>query len=123
MQTYVATISHAVLTTSCIYFSKYGTHVWLALPVINLVYAPTLPLPTMLFCHMQKPVSTVLELLRMSVPDTPLLLVAFAAGAMAALGSALIPYYTGLIIDYASIDPNRYAWVWLTDQGVRVAGG
>ena len=28
------------------------------------------------------------------------------AGALAALGQALIPYYTGLIIDYASIDPN-----------------
>lgn len=26
------------------------------------------------------------------------------AGAVAALGQALIPYYTGLIIDYASID-------------------
>lgn len=29
-----------------------------------------------------------------------------SAGAVAALGQALIPYYTGRIIDYASIDPD-----------------
>ena len=28
------------------------------------------------------------------------------AGAVAALGLALIPFYTGRIIDYASIDPD-----------------
>ena len=28
------------------------------------------------------------------------------AGALAALGQALIPFYTGRIIDYASIDPD-----------------
>ena len=30
------------------------------------------------------------------------------AGIFAALGQALIPYLTGEIIDYASIDPNRH---------------
>jgi ATP-binding cassette subfamily B (MDR/TAP) protein 9 len=45
----------------------------------------------------------------MSLPDTPVLLAAFAAGAAAALMAALVPYYTGLIIDFASIEPNRRA--------------
>lgn len=39
--------------------------------------------------------------------DTPLLLVAFSAGVVAALGSALLPYLTGQIIDYAAIEPDR----------------
>ena len=51
--------------------------------------------------------STVAELLRLSVPDTPLLLVAFVFGTAAALMSACVPYFTGQIIDYASIDPDR----------------
>lgn len=51
--------------------------------------------------------STVLELMRLSVPDTPVLLVAFVFGSAAALMSACVPYFTGLIIDYASIDPDR----------------
>jgi hypothetical protein len=38
---------------------------------------------------------TVAQLLRMSFPDTPVLLAAFAAGAVAALMAALVPYYTG----------------------------
>jgi hypothetical protein len=38
---------------------------------------------------------TIAQLLRMSVPDTPILLTAFAAGAVAALMAALVPYYTG----------------------------
>ena len=32
--------------------------------------------------------------------------IATGAGALAALGQALIPFYTGRIIDYASIDPD-----------------
>lgn len=61
---------------------------------------------------------TVLELLRLSVPDTPLLLVAFVFGSAAALMSACVPYFTGLIIDFASIDPDR-----LVSQSVRVVCG
>lgn len=51
--------------------------------------------------------ATVVELLRLSVPDTPLLLVAFLFGSAAALMSACVPFFTGQIIDYASIDPDR----------------
>ena len=39
--------------------------------------------------------ATVLALVKLSTPDAPLLLLAFSAGAAAALGQALIPYYTG----------------------------
>lgn len=34
------------------------------------------------------------------------------AGAVAALGQALIPYYTGQIIDYASIDQSFVDFQW-----------
>lgn len=51
--------------------------------------------------------ATIGALLKLSAPDTPILLLAFTAGAAAALGQALVPYYTGRIIDYASIDPHR----------------
>ena len=34
------------------------------------------------------------------------------AGAVAALGQALIPYYTGQIIDYASIDQSFDGFQW-----------
>lgn len=58
--------------------------------------------------------STVLELLKLSVADTPLLIGAFTFGVGAALMAACVPYFTGLIIDYASIDPDRWAWArWL----------
>jgi ATP-binding cassette subfamily B (MDR/TAP) protein 9 len=57
---------------------------------------------------------TVLELMRMTVPDMPVLLFAFLFGVAAALMSACVPYFTGLIIDYASIDPDRYV---LTEKG------
>eukprot|EP00882_Tetradesmus_deserticola_P018660 GHRQ01020040.1.p1 GENE.GHRQ01020040.1~~GHRQ01020040.1.p1 ORF type:complete len:315 (+),score=82.18 GHRQ01020040.1:260-1204(+) len=57
----------------------------------------------------QKPLQpgTVLELMRMTVPDMPVLLFAFVFGVAAALMAACVPYFTGLIIDYASIDPDR----------------
>lgn len=55
--------------------------------------------------------STVLELTRLSMPDTHVLLVAFVFGSAAALMSACVPYFTGLIIDYASIDPDRCALI------------
>lgn len=51
--------------------------------------------------------ATIGALLKLSAPDAPILLLAFTAGAAAALGQALVPYYTGRIIDYASIDPHR----------------
>ncbi|KAG2446750.1 hypothetical protein HYH02_008311 [Chlamydomonas schloesseri] len=50
---------------------------------------------------------TLLELLRLSAVDTPLLLVAFSAGVVAALGSALLPFLTGKIINYAAIEQDR----------------
>lgn len=60
-------------------------------------------------------------LLRMAAPDTPLLAVAFTAGSVAALGQALIPYYTGRIIDYASIEPNPAAFRATTVRMLAVA--
>ena len=42
---------------------------------------------------------------------------------MAALGQALIPYFTGRIIDYASIDPNRAAFQVTTLKLIAVAFG
>lgn len=65
--------------------------------------------------------STVLELTRLSVPDTHVLLVAFVFGSAAALMSACVPYFTGLIIDYASIDPDRHAFSVTTLKLVGVA--
>eukprot|EP00955_Chlamydomonas_euryale_P005569 59183-Chlamydomonas_euryale.AAC.1 len=47
----------------------------------------------------------------MSFPDAHINTGAFLAGGTAALGSALIPYYMGLIVDHASIDPDRDAFV------------
>lgn len=64
--------------------------------------------------------ATIGSLLRLSAPDTPLLLLAFSAGAAAALGQALIPYYTGRIIDYASIDPNPDSFKLTTEKLVGV---
>ena len=58
----------------------------------------------------QAPSATIGVLLGLSAPDGPLLLLAFAAGAVAALAQALIPFYTGRIIDYASIDPDPAAF-------------
>ena len=54
--------------------------------------------------------ATIGALLKLSAPDYFILLLAFTAGAAAALGQALIPYYTGRIIDYASIDPDPAAF-------------
>jgi ATP-binding cassette subfamily B (MDR/TAP) protein 9 len=46
-----------------------------------------------------------------------------SAGAAAALGQALIPYYTGIIIDYASIDPYPEGFQWTCVKLVLVALG
>lgn len=54
--------------------------------------------------------ATIPELILLSGPDAHILMLAFTAGAVAALGQALIPYYTGKIIDYASIDPDPPAF-------------
>lgn len=43
----------------------------------------------------RKAKGTVGQLLKMSLPDTPVLLAAFAAGAVAALMAGMVPYYTG----------------------------
>ena len=45
------------------------------------------------------------------------------AGAVAALGQALIPYYTGQIIDYASIDQSFDGFQWTCLLLVAVAFG
>ena len=47
------------------------------------------------------------QLVSLSLPDTPINVAAFLAGGVAALATALVPYYTGLVIDYASIEPDR----------------
>ncbi|CAL5221232.1 g3384 [Coccomyxa viridis] len=67
--------------------------------------------------------STIAMLLSFSAQDTPLLIVAFLAGAVAALGQALIPYYTGQIIDYASIDQSFDNFQWTCLLLVVVAFG
>eukprot|EP00878_Enallax_costatus_P014219 GHUV01014873.1.p1 GENE.GHUV01014873.1~~GHUV01014873.1.p1 ORF type:complete len:765 (+),score=113.02 GHUV01014873.1:294-2588(+) len=64
---------------------------------------------------------TVMELVKLSTPDTPVLLVAFVFGAAAALMAACVPYYTGLIIDYASIDPDRSRFTVTTMKLIGVA--
>ena len=66
---------------------------------------------------------TVKALLCLAAHDTPILIAAFTAGAIAALGQALIPYFTGRIIDYASIEPNRKLLVDTTIQLLIVALG
>jgi ATP-binding cassette subfamily B (MDR/TAP) protein 9 len=50
---------------------------------------------------------TLRELFRLSAPDTPVLALAFAAGALAAVCSAAVPLFTGRVIDRASIEPDR----------------
>ena len=44
-------------------------------------------------------------------------------GAAAALGQALVPYFTGKIIDYASIEPDRQMFQQTTLKLVGVAFG
>ena len=43
------------------------------------------------------------------------------AGTLAALGQALIPYFTGKIIDFASIDPDRQQFLMTTVKLVLVS--
>ena len=45
----------------------------------------------------------------------------FNAGAVAALSAALIPYFTGQIIDYASIEPDVTAFKTVTLKLLAVA--
>jgi len=54
--------------------------------------------------------ATIGALLKLAAPDYVIILLAFTSGAAAALGQALVPYYTGRIIDYASIDPDPSAF-------------
>ncbi|KAK9809885.1 hypothetical protein WJX72_001039 [[Myrmecia] bisecta] len=53
---------------------------------------------------------TVRLLARMSAIDGPVLFVAFTAGAVAAFAQALVPYFTGQIIDLAAIESDRHAF-------------
>ncbi|GFR49523.1 hypothetical protein Agub_g11566, partial [Astrephomene gubernaculifera] len=50
---------------------------------------------------------TLHALLRLAASEGGLLAVALSAGVVAALGAALLPYLTGQIIDFASIEPDR----------------
>ncbi|KAK9788445.1 hypothetical protein WJX73_000962 [Symbiochloris irregularis] len=59
---------------------------------------------------------TILTLVAYSAQDTVLLSVAFAAGALAALALALIPYFTGQIVDYATIDQDSHAFTLTTGK-------
>lgn len=65
--------------------------------------------------------ATIPELILLSAPDAHILLLAFTAGAAAALGQAAIPYYTGKIIDYASIDPDPHEFKLTTLKMLGVA--
>eukprot|EP00890_Picochlorum_soloecismus_P002479 jgi/Picsp_1/3231/NSC_06071-R1_atp-binding cassette sub-family b member 9 len=67
--------------------------------------------------------ATFAMLLGFAAPDWLLLTCAFVAGSLAALGQALIPYYTGRIIDYASIDPDRVQFKYTTIKLLMVAFG
>ena len=51
--------------------------------------------------------ATIRALLGFAAPDTLLLTTGFVFGSLAALGMALVPYLSGQVIDYASIDPDR----------------
>lgn len=64
---------------------------------------------------------TISTLMAYSAHDTPLLMVAFAAGALAALALALIPYFTGQIIDFATIDLDEHAFSMTTLKLVAAA--
>ncbi|KAG2494082.1 hypothetical protein HYH03_007724 [Edaphochlamys debaryana] len=67
---------------------------------------------------------TIVELLRLSSVDSPLLLVAFSAGIVAALGSALIPHFTGQIIDFAlRADRRKFTRTTLQLLGVAALTG
>lgn len=56
--------------------------------------------------------ATIMALLGFAAPDTALLSCGFVFGSLAALGMALIPYYTGKVIDYASIDPDKHLFTY-----------
>lgn len=62
---------------------------------------------------------TLRELLRLSRPDALVLALAFAAGAVAAVCSAAVPFYTGRVVDRASVDPDRRE---LLRQTLRLVG-
>lgn len=55
--------------------------------------------------------ATIRALLGFAKPDTLLLSAGFLFGSLAALGMALVPYLSGQVIDYASIDPDRRLFI------------
>ncbi|GLI59706.1 hypothetical protein VaNZ11_001651, partial [Volvox africanus] len=65
---------------------------------------------------------TLMELLRLSFVDWPLLVVAFTAGSLAALGSASLAYLTGQMVDFASIELDRSQFTHTTVLLLVVAG-
>ena len=65
--------------------------------------------------------ATIMALVKFAIPDSFLLTLAFMAGSLAALGQALLPYYTGKIIDYASIDPDEKLFKYTTLKMIVVA--
>ncbi|GIL53327.1 hypothetical protein Vafri_8954 [Volvox africanus] len=65
---------------------------------------------------------TLMELLRLAFVDWPLLMVAFTAGSLAALGSASVAYLTGQMVDFASIELDRSRFTHTTLLLLLVAG-
>ncbi|GIL89047.1 hypothetical protein Vretimale_16209 [Volvox reticuliferus] len=65
---------------------------------------------------------TLIELLRLAFVDWPLLLVAFTAGSLAALGSASLAYLTGQMVDFASIELDRSRFTHTTLLLLLMAG-
>ena len=71
------------------------------------------------FCRMSKTIIDT-EVAQVQRPSRAALM---RSGTAAALGQALIPYYTGVIIDYASIDPDAEAFQWTCVKLIAVAFG
>lgn len=65
--------------------------------------------------------TTIMDLVRLSGPDVHITSVAFAAGTLAALAQASVPYFTGKIVDAASIDPDPQAFRQYTVRLVEAA--
>ena len=51
--------------------------------------------------------SSFTEILMLALPDAGFNLCAFTAGVVAAVATALVPFYTGEVIDHASIEPDQ----------------
>ncbi len=67
---------------------------------------PLTPPPLPLTTQKHTP-PTITALLRLSFPDVHIITGAFLAGSVAALAQALLPYFTGKIIDAAALESRR----------------